>query len=153
QDEFDRQYRPTGGSEKWRKIRMSPTIRPSPSEVRLRLLIRLSVLAVMTLGTVVLQYLSGREGLALPWYFLTTLVMGLVPMTWLIYENWRAPKQTWLAFITTSSLFIVASAVAELIAIQWRFWWFYQGIDKLLGVQVGGVPVEEFFFYPLFLNL
>lgn len=119
----------------------------------MKLLIRLSVLATLTLGTLVLQHLCDVRDLKLPWYFLHTLVMGAVPMVWLLYENRGAPRQTWLAFITTSSLFIVLSAMAELMAIQWRFWWFYTDIDRLLGIYVGAVPLEEFFFYPLFLNL
>lgn len=118
------------------------------------LLLRLSVLASMMLGMVFLEFFADRTGLHLPWYFLLEVVMGVIPMTWLLIEVMpKAKPSERLAFITTSAIFIIAASIAELIAIQSRFWWFYQGLDKLTGLKMGDIPLEEFFFYPLFLNL
>lgn len=118
------------------------------------LLLRLSVLASMMLGMVFLEFIADKTGLELPWYFILEVVIGVIPMTWLLLEVMpKAQRSERLAFITTSAIFIIASSVAELIAIQSRFWWFYQKLDKLTGLKMGDIPLEEFFFYPLFLNL
>ena len=118
------------------------------------LLLRLSVLALMMLGMVFLEFFADRFDEHLPWYFLLEVVIGLVPMTWLLVEVMpKASRQVRLAFIVTSAIFIVSASIAELIAIQNRFWWFYQGIDRLTGLKMGDIPLEEFLFYPMFLNM
>ncbi len=119
-----------------------------------KLLLRLTTLAIMLFGTVVLQSLGDRRDLHWPWYFLHQVILGVVPMVWLILETMpRASRQLRIGFITTSALFIGLSAVFELLAIQHRYWWFYTALDHLTGWKLGAIPIEEFMFYPLFLNL
>jgi len=120
----------------------------------MKLLRGLSVLTVMMLGVIVLQMYGDRQALHLPWYLLHQIILALVPMVWLLREVLpRLPASGRLAFITTSAFFISTSAVFELIAIHHRYWWFFTDVDTLSGLKIGAVPLEEFIFYPLFLNL
>ncbi len=114
----------------------------------------LSVLTGMMLGVIVLQRLGDRAELHLPWYLMHQVVLALLPMAWLMYATLpRARPAQRLAFVTTSAFFISTSAVFELLAIQHRYWWFFTATDELSGLRIGAVPLEEFIFYPLFLNL
>lgn len=120
----------------------------------MKLFLPLTVLAAMVFGTVVVQYLNDTYHWHLPWYFIQQIVVGVIPMAWLLYETLpKADRADRFAFLTSSAIFISLSAIFELIAIQERYWWFYQGIDHLTGFRVGDIPLEEFFFYPMFLNL
>jgi hypothetical protein len=101
-----------------------------------------------------LQTWGDKSELHLPWYFLHQIVLALIPMTLMIVEVLpRAAVADRLAFIATSAFFISTSAIAEILAIEHRYWWFFTERDHLLGVQLGSLPIEEFIFYPLFLNL
>ena len=42
---------------------------------------------------------------------------------------------------------------AEIVATYGRYWQYFEDRDVLVGVRLGGVPIEEFFFYPLMLAL
>lgn len=120
----------------------------------MKLLRALSVLTVMMVGVIVLQLYGDRQDLHLPWYLLHQVILALVPMAWLLWETMpRARQAQRLAFITTSAFFISTSAIFELLAIQHRYWWFFTATDRLSGLRIGSVPLEEFIFYPLFLNL
>ena len=120
----------------------------------MKLLGRTSIVAVMMLGTVLLQSAGDRWGLRLPWYLLHQLVLALIPMIWLLRRVLSPRGEVGaLSFVATSALFISASAIFELIAIAHRYWWFSTAVDPLSGLHLGSVPLEEFLFYPLFLNL
>jgi hypothetical protein len=122
--------------------------------MRMKLLSRLSALSLMMLLVMAAQTFGDRAELHLPWYFLHQIVLALIPMTLLIVEVLpRAAPADRLAFIATSAFFIGTSAIAEILAIEHRYWWFFTEKDHLLGVQLGALPIEEFIFYPLFLNL
>lgn len=124
---------------------------PSPAGAMLRRLVGLSGLMLAMLG---LRWAVAALGRTAPWYLLHELVVLLVPMVFLLVEVWPrlgAPER--LAFVATSGLFISLSAVAEMIAIQQRYWWFFTQLDPLSGVDLGAIPVEEFLSYPLLLNL
>lgn len=120
----------------------------------MRLLLRLSVLALMVVATVMAQTLADAEGWALPWYFIQELALGAVPMLWLlveVYPHLSRPER-W-SFLVTSATFVSLASIFELIAIQNRYWWFYEDVDRLTGFEIGAIPVEEFIYYPILLNI
>jgi hypothetical protein len=118
------------------------------------LIAKLAVLALLMLGLVVAEAATDALHLRLPYYLIGQCVIALVPMVYLMFATLpKADRALRLAFITASALFITLSASAELIAINERFWGFYQGIDPLSALKMGDIPIEEFLFYPLYLNL
>ncbi len=118
------------------------------------LLGRLIGLSLLMLGMIALRWGLAALGRTGPWYLLHELVVLLVPMAFLLVEVWGrlAPNER-LAFVATSGLFISLSAVAEMIAIEQRYWWFFTELDPLSGFDLGAIPAEEFLSYPLLLNL
>jgi hypothetical protein len=120
----------------------------------MKLLSRMSALSLLMLGTIAAQTWGDRAGLQLPWYFLHQMVLALIPMLYLLGATLpKVSEGQRLAFIATSAFFIAVSGIAEVTAIEHRFWWFFTEKDSLLGVQLGALPIEEFIYYPLFLNL
>ncbi|MFO0597356.1 MAG: lycopene cyclase domain-containing protein [Myxococcaceae bacterium] len=124
---------------------------PAPDLVMLK---RLSQLSGLILAMVALRRAADALGLHAPWYLLHELVVLLVPMVVLMREvlPTLAPAQR-ISFVLTSGAFISQSAIAELLAIQHRYWGFYTGLDPLSGFDLGAIPVEEFLSYPMLLNL
>lgn len=122
----------------------------STSEL-LRPLIGLSVLMLLLVGA---REGADALGLKAPWYLLHELTVLLVPMLWLLLRVFpRLDESNRIGFVVTSGLFISASAIAELLAIQYRYWWFYEGQDPLSGLELGAIPLEEFLSYPMLLNV
>lgn len=120
----------------------------------IKLLGRLVVLAVMVLGTLLVQHLGDSKEWKLPWYLIHEGVLLAIPMAWLLIEVYpRARKAEKLAFLCASAVFVLLGSAFELVAIQQRFWWFYTARDGLSGIQIGTVAVEEFIYYPLILNI
>jgi hypothetical protein len=119
----------------------------------MQLVIRLSILAGLMFLVEMAQAVGDQFGWQVPWYFIHDVLLAGLPMVWLVRETMpAAPRATQLAFVTTSSLFVALASALELVAIANRYWWFADK-DPMTGIQVGAVPVEEFLFYPLFLNL
>lgn len=117
------------------------------------LVIHLSIFAGLMFLVEVAQAVGDRLGWQVPWYFVHDVVLAGIPMVWLVKETIpRASRATQLGFIATSSLYIALASILELVAVANRYWWFALK-DPMTGIQVGGIPVEEFVFYPLFLNL
>lgn len=115
---------------------------------------RLIGLSALMLGMIVLRWALAAVGRTAPWYLLHELVVLLIPMAFLLVEVWgRLSATERVAFVATSGLFISLSAVAEMIAIQQRYWWFFTELDPLSGFDLGAIPTEEFLSYPLLLNL
>ncbi len=111
-------------------------------------------ISVLMLVMVVARAVVGALGLKAPWYLLHELTVMLVPMLWLLVRVVpRLDESQRIGFVVTSGLFISASAVAELLAIQSRYWWFYEGNDPLSGLDLGAIPLEEFLSYPMLLNV
>jgi hypothetical protein len=115
---------------------------------------RLAQLAGLILLMIAARRVADALGLRAPWYFLHEVVLLLVPMGWLLLEVFPklAPAQR-IAFVITSGLFIGQSAIAELLAIEHRYWGFYTQLDPLSGLDLGAIPLEEFLSYPMLLNL
>lgn len=115
---------------------------------------RLAALAALILVMVLARFGADALGLKAPWYLLHEVVVLLVPMAWLLFDVYPrlAPAQR-IAFVITSGLFISQSAIAELMAIERRYWGFYTGLDPLSGLDLGAIPVEEFLSYPMLLNI
>ncbi len=111
-------------------------------------------ISVLMLVMVVARAVVSALGLKAPWYLLHELTVMLVPMLWLLVRVVpRLDESQRIGFVVTSGLFISASAVAELLAIQSRYWWFYEGNDPLSGLDLGAIPLEEFLSYPMLLNV
>ncbi len=115
---------------------------------------RLCQLAGLILTMVLARHLADLMGLKAPWYLLHEGALLLVPMVWLLRQVLPTlePARR-VAFVVTSGLFISLSAIAELLAIEHRYWGFYTGLDPLSGLDLGAIPIEEFLSYPMLLNL
>lgn len=117
----------------------------------LKPLIGISLLMLVMVGA---RAAASAFGLKAPWYLLHELTVMLVPMVWLLVRVLpRLDESQRIGFVVTSGLFISASAIAELLAIQSRYWAFYEGNDPLSGLDLGAIPLEEFLSYPLLLNV
>lgn len=115
---------------------------------------RLSQLAGLILIMVLARRIADAFGVKAPWYLLHELVVLFIPMAWLLKSAFPSlsPARR-IAFVLTSGLFISQSAIAELLAIEHRYWGFYTGLDPLSGFDLGAIPVEEFLSYPMLLNI
>ena len=115
---------------------------------------RLAALAALMLVMVMARSFADALGIKAPWYLLHELVVLLLPMTWLLLDVYpRLEPAQRIAFVLTSGFFISLSAIAELIAIERRYWSFYTGLDPLSGFELGAIPLEEFLSYPMLLNI
>lgn len=125
-----------------------------PEAADITMLKRLSALAGLFLFMVAARLICDTLGIKVPWYLLHEVTLLLVPMMWLLFEVYPKllPTQR-IAFVITSGFFISMSAIAELLAIEHRYWSFYTDIDPLSGLDLGGIPLEEFLSYPLLLNI
>ena len=97
--------------------------------------------------------LSDRFGWHLPWYMIFLLTVLLIPnilfIRYALTRN-QTKRMVVLAQIAVASIFMF---ISEITAIQYKFWNFLEDKDVLCGLYMGGVPFEEFFFYPLMLNI
>lgn len=126
----------------------------SRADPGVKLLTRLAGLAGLVLVMLFARSVCDRLHVKAPWYLLHEVVLMGVPMAVLLFEVYpKLSKGSKLSFIATSATFISSSAIAEIIAIQNRYWWFYTGNDPLSGLELGTVPLEEFLSYPMLLNL
>jgi hypothetical protein len=108
----------------------------------------------LVLTMVVARAVAQWAGLKVPWYLVHELVLMLVPVVWLLIRVVpRLDESNRIGFVVTCALFVSASAIAELLAIQARYWWFFEGLDPLSGLTLGAIPLEEFLSYPLLLSL
>ena len=57
-----------------------------------------------------------------------------------------------LAFVTASAAGVLGASALELLALGRRFWWFAADGDRLVGLRLAGVPLEEFLWFPLLAN-
>jgi hypothetical protein len=114
----------------------------------------LCLLAGLMLVMVGLREVADALGLHAPWYLLHELTVLLLPMLFLLVKVFPGLTESErVSFVVTSGLFIGTSAIAELVAIQQRYWWFSQTFDPLSGLDLGAIPLEEFLSYPMLLNL
>ncbi len=108
----------------------------------------------MLLGTVLLQFIGDQNQWRLPWYFLHECLLIGLPMLWLLLEVFsKSTHADRLGFIASSSLFLTLGSIFELVAIQNRYWWFFEDLDRLIGMRIGAIPIEEFLYYPFILNI
>ncbi|MFZ5440583.1 MAG: lycopene cyclase domain-containing protein [Myxococcota bacterium] len=127
-------------------------MKPEPADVSM--LKRLAALATLILLMVGARYACDLAGVRAPWYLLHEVVVLGIPMAFLLVELWpRLEASQRLAFVLTSAFFITLSCIAELLAIEHRYWAFYTVLDPLSGFDLGAIPIEEFISYPLLLNL
>jgi hypothetical protein len=114
----------------------------------------LIAVSLLMIGMVTARTVAEAFHLKAPWYLLHELTVMLIPMGWLLWRVFpRLQESDRIGFVVTSGLFITASAIAELLAIQNRYWWFFEGNDSLSGLDLGAIPLEEFISYPMLLNV
>lgn len=101
-----------------------------------------------------LQTVGDARGWTLPWYFLHEIAI-LAPLTaFLLGQEWRHLRSgQQVALLATLGGFEALSAIMEIVAIHHRFWWFPEVTDRFVGAAIGGIPVEEFLYYPLILAI
>lgn len=104
--------------------------------------------AVYGLTLLVLPFAS-TPNRPLPAYALY-LALGMAPWTiWLLVQAGRKSAATRIATVVQACVVLVITFPVHLVATRSRWWDYFEDKDRLLGPRVGGVPVEEFFFYPL----
>ena len=95
----------------------------------------------------------GIWGWKLPWYFLFLIVVLFFPnIIFIAYALKKHPYKR-LVVLAQAGISLILMYIAEILAIQFRYWDFLQDWDILLGLDLGNVPLEEFLFYPLMLNV
>ncbi len=111
-------------------------------------------MSALVLVMVVARFGASALGLRVPWYLVHEVTLMALPAGWLLVRALRRlDESNRTAFVVTTMLFVSASAIAELLAIQARYWWFYEGNDPLSGLDLGAIPLEEFLSYPLLLGI
>lgn len=89
----------------------------------------------------------------LPGYFLFE-VSCLAPwLAWLFWIAIRKGGATGLSVLVQACAILAITYPIHVITTHKLFWTYFQDKDVLLGVRIGGVPIEEYFFYPLTINL
>ncbi len=96
---------------------------------------------------------AGIWGWKMPWYFIFLIVVLFFPNILFIAYALRRDPYKRLVVLAQAGISVILMYVAEILAIQYHYWGFLQDWDVLLGLDLGNVPLEEFLFYPLILNL
>jgi lycopene cyclase domain-containing protein len=94
-----------------------------------------------------------RFALKMPWYFIFLVVVLFFPNILFIRYALRRDPAKRLVVLAQAGISIVFMYIAEILAIQYLYWGFLQDWDRLVGLDLGNVPLEEFLFYPLMLNV
>jgi lycopene cyclase domain-containing protein len=83
-----------------------------------------------------------------PRYFYTTLFIFWLPVSILTGFTWhKIPPLDKKAFWRTVFLLTGLTTLMEVIYFDTRIWTFSEKKDRLLGVRLLGIPVEEFIFW------
>ncbi len=81
-------------------------------------------------------------------YFASLLLVFVLPSVLLFTYSWPRiniyEKTGLLTTVLGMSMFSIA---VEFIGIKYEFWTFSEHQDKLLGIHIGDIPLEEFLFY------
>jgi lycopene cyclase domain-containing protein len=84
---------------------------------------------------------STRKPLYLVWWVAGVLVQVTLSLPFIYKEiHWRA-------LLIASGILTVVMTVVESIALQYRWW--YWDHERLIGIDVGNIPLEEFVLYIL----
>ena len=91
----------------------------------------------------------------MPVYLLMYLVIFWIPVFILGWHIWKdLDGSLKKAFWITMAIMTVATFGMEFVYLRLNVWTFSEAIDPLLGIRLGGVPIEEFVFWfgvsPLF---
>ncbi len=82
------------------------------------------------------------------------LVLILAPWSvWLAWRSLRRGRVEFAAVLIAGCAQLILIYPVHIIATIDGQWAYFEDWDRLLGIRYGGVPVEEFFFYPLMINL
>lgn len=88
----------------------------------------------------------------LPAYFLFEMIC-LAP--WTVWLFWMAAKrgaETMVGVVVQACVVLAVVYPIEIAGTFGKLWDFFEDKDSLIGVRLGGLPIEEFFFYPLTIN-
>jgi len=72
---------------------------------------------------------------------------------WLFWTGWRRGPVAGMSLVIQACLVLVLSFPVQILATRRMCWTYFQDKDTLLGPTLGGVPAEEFLFYPLTVNV
>lgn len=99
--------------------------------------------------------LPGSDSTAMPWCgYLLYELFGLLPWSiWMFVVAMLRSRTTALSVGIQTCAVLALSYPIHIVATHHRCWAYFQDRDRLLGPVLGGVPIEEFFFYPLTMNL
>ncbi len=84
----------------------------------------------------------------MPVYLITYSVLFWVPALLFIFfmlGRWDAPLRR--AFWAAAAAMAAVSVVMEYLFLRFDVWFFSEKIDRLVGLRIGGAPVEEFVFW------
>lgn len=112
-------------------------------------LIWAGLFCIIVLGTAI----SDKFQWHLPWYFTFLVLVLFVPNILFIKYALAKNKMKRLVVLAQMAFTSILMFICEITAIQYYFWGFFEDKDVLCGLYIGGVPFEEFFFYPLMLNV
>lgn len=84
------------------------------------------------------------------WFLLLVLAPWSV---WLVLRCARRGSGELLAVLLAGCVQLVVIYPAHVLTTGAKDWAYFEDVDRLLGIRYAGVPVEEFFFYPLTINL
>ena len=89
----------------------------------------------------------------LPGYALF-LLLGMLPWTLRLYRlAFRHGRTTAIAVVVQGAVVAGLTYPVHIAATHAAYWTYAMNQDRLLGLRIGGVPFEEYFFYPLTINL
>ncbi len=104
------------------------------------------------MSAVVVEILS-TPSRRLPAYMIFEVVCLLPGTVWLYVVAYRKGWVTTVGALLQGAVVAAVSYVVQVAATNGKYWDYFQDKDILVGVRISGVPLEEFFFYPLTINI
>jgi len=104
-------------------------------------------------GVAIFISFAGTPTHRIPAYLLFEGVCLLPWFIWLIGLSARKGRGVVIATLVQASAVAAISYIVQVVATNGLFWDYFPEKNRLLGVRISGVPLEEFIFYPLMINL
>lgn len=104
-----------------------------------------------TAFALIFPHLSTPEG-RLPGYFMFE-VFCLFPWTvWLLCIAVKKGGATGISVLVQAFVVMAVTYPIHIAATHSNYWAYFQERDVLLGIRIAGVPIEEYFFYPIIIS-